>query len=380
MRKQMMGLAFCIAVFAMSAAAQNTFPASGNVGIGTTAPPSTLSVAGDIGINAGSYLRAISGSNTNLNYIQMYDGNGGMNFFTYYGIGVPTQGYFNFYTASSTKPTMNINSNGNVGIGTMAPAEKLEVAGNIALKAGEDIWISTRDAYNLVLNGANDAGTSGKGVQINYYNGSAWFKALESDNVASGYNNLLLQQSGGNVGIGTTSPGSKLEVNGNLKLTAGSGASITFQDGTTQSTAFTGVLCGGDYAESVDVTGDRTNYAPGDVLVLDTDNPGKVLKSIEAYSTAVAGIYSTKPGAVGRRQTTAMTPDEVPMAMVGVVPAKVTAENGSIKVGDLLVSSSKSGYAMKGTDRSRMLGAVIGKAMAKLDSGTGVIEVLVTLQ
>jgi ethanolamine utilization microcompartment shell protein EutS len=141
MRKQMMGLAFCIAVFAMSAAAQNTFPASGNVGIGTTAPPSTLSVAGDIGINAGSYLRAISGSNTNLNYIQMYDGNGGMNFFTYYGIGVPTQGYFNFYTASSTKPTMNINSNGNVGIGTMAPAEKLEVAGNIALKAGEDIWI-----------------------------------------------------------------------------------------------------------------------------------------------------------------------------------------------------------------------------------------------
>jgi hypothetical protein len=35
---------------------------------------------------------------------------------------------------------------------------------------------------------------------------------------------------------------------------------------------------------------------------------------------------------------------------------------------------------MKGTDRSRMLGTVIGKAMGKLDSGTGVIEVLVTLQ
>jgi hypothetical protein len=35
---------------------------------------------------------------------------------------------------------------------------------------------------------------------------------------------------------------------------------------------------------------------------------------------------------------------------------------------------------MKGTDRGRMLGAVIGKAMGSLDSGTGVIEVLVTLQ
>ncbi len=38
------------------------------------------------------------------------------------------------------------------------------------------------------------------------------------------------------------------------------------------------------------------------------------------------------------------------------------------------------GYAMKGTDRSRMLGAVVGKAMANLESGKGVIEVLVTLQ
>jgi hypothetical protein len=35
---------------------------------------------------------------------------------------------------------------------------------------------------------------------------------------------------------------------------------------------------------------------------------------------------------------------------------------------------------MKGTDRSQMLGAVIGKVMGNLDTGTGVIEVLVTLQ
>ena len=68
------------------------------------------------------------------------------------------------------------------------------------------------------------------------------------------------------------------------------------------------------------------------------------------------------------------------MAMVGVVPTKVSAENGPIKRGDLLVTSSASGYAMKGTDRSRMLGAVIGKALGHLDSGTGKIEVVVTLQ
>jgi hypothetical protein len=87
------------------------------------------------------------------------------------------------------------------------------------------------------------------------------------------------------------------------------------------------------------------------------------LKSAEPYSTAVTGIYSTKPGTVGRRQATAKSPDEVPMAMVGVVPIKVSAENGTIRPGDLLVTASKSGYAMKGTDRGRMLGAVIGKAL-----------------
>jgi hypothetical protein len=184
----------------------------------------------------------------------------------------------------------------------------------------------------------------------------------------------------GNVGIGTTSPGAKLEVDGNVKLTANSGASITFQDGTTQSTAYTGVTCGGDYAESVDVSGDRTHYEPGDVLVIDPDNSGEFLKSAESYSTAVTGIYSTKPGTVGRRQGGPKNPDEVPMAMIGIVPVKVSAENGPIRRGDLLVTSSTIGYAMKGTDRDRMLGAVIGKSLGTLESGAGVIEVVVTLQ
>lgn len=186
-------------------------------------------------------------------------------------------------------------------------------------------------------------------------------------------------------GIPTTSPAAMLEVGLNAQMDGkitmtGIGASITFPDGTVQSTAFTGVVCGGDYAESVDVTGSRTSYEPGDVLVIDPGTPGKFLKSAEAYSTLAAGIYSTKPGTVGRRQATVKSPDEVPMALVGIVPTKVSAENGPIKAGDLLVTSSTIGYAMKGIDRSRLTGAVIGKALGPLDSGTGVIEVLVTLQ
>ncbi|MGD0941842.1 MAG: hypothetical protein ABR905_19265, partial [Terracidiphilus sp.] len=177
-------------------------------------------------------------------------------------------------------------------------------------------------------------------------------------------------------------PGAKLEVDGNVLLTAGSGASMTYPDGTVQSTAWNGVLSGGDYAESIDVQGDRAAYEPGDVIAIDGSSPGKFVRSATPYSKLVAGVYSTKPGLVGRRTTFARIDKdaEVPMAMMGIVPTKVSTENGPVEPGDLLVTSSTAGYAMRGTDSMRMLGAVVGKAIGSLKSGSGVIEVLLTLQ
>jgi hypothetical protein len=100
------------------------------------------------------------------------------------------------------------------------------------------------------------------------------------------------------------------------------------------------------------------------------------------YSTLVAGIYSTKPGVLGSPYTidNPNLAKEVPMAVVGIVPCKVSTENGPIKVGDLLVSSPTPGHAMKGTDRNKMLGAVVGRALEPLREGKGVVQVLVTLQ
>ncbi len=182
----------------------------------------------------------------------------------------------------------------------------------------------------------------------------------------------------GNVGIGTTNPQKKLDVAGDVNVAG----SIYSADGSVQATAWNGTLGGGDYAESVDVSGNRSEYEPGDVLVVDPNDPDHFLKSSERYSTSVAGVYSTKPGVIGRHQTTdaKTSTTEILMAMVGIVPAKVSAENGPIRPGDILVTSSTPGHVMKGTDRSLFAGAIVGKALDSLDSGTGVIKILVSLQ
>ena len=139
---------------------------------------------------------------------------------------------------------------------------------------------------------------------------------------------------------------------------------------------------GADFAESFAVRGEKSSYAPGDVLTIDPSTNRRIALAHEPYSTLVAGIYSTKPGVLGvpHDLNGKIPAKEVPMAVVGVVPTKVTAENGPIQRGDLLVTSSTPGYAMKGTDRSRMIGAVVGKALQPLSGGKGEIEVLVTLQ
>ncbi len=56
---------------------------------------------------------------------------------------------------------------------------------------------------------------------------------------------------------------------------------------------------------------------------------------------------------------------------------KVDASFGAIRAGDLLTTSTHAGYAMKVTDKVAAIGAIIGKALGNLDSGTGTIPVLV---
>jgi len=135
-----------------------------------------------------------------------------------------------------------------------------------------------------------------------------------------------------------------------------------------------------DFAELIRASASSRAYEPGDVLEIDSASDRGVRLTSEAYSTRVVGVYSTKPGVLGTPHAMQAPTDELPVAMIGIVPCKASAENGAIARGDLLVTSSTPGRVMKATDRARMTGAIVGKAMQALDKGEGVIEIAVTLQ
>ncbi len=135
---------------------------------------------------------------------------------------------------------------------------------------------------------------------------------------------------------------------------------------------------GADIAEYVPAS---AKLEPGDVVEIDSENGGKFRLSGRSNSTSVAGVISTLPGmtmnssAVGEEDKRGMPR----LALSGRVPVKATAENGAIRAGDLLVSSSKPGQAMRAPESPRA-GTVIGKAMQKLDADSGEIEMLVMLR
>jgi hypothetical protein len=130
-----------------------------------------------------------------------------------------------------------------------------------------------------------------------------------------------------------------------------------------------------DMAEMLPAT---DGLEPGDVLVIGLD--GKLARSSQAYQTAVVGVYSTQPAFVGGGADEGQnTAGQVPLAVIGIVPVKVSAENGSIRPGDLLVASTTPGHAMR-AGAHPLIGSVIGKALAGWDKGTGTIRMLVVLQ
>lgn len=130
----------------------------------------------------------------------------------------------------------------------------------------------------------------------------------------------------------------------------------------------------------------------GDIVELDPDKP-KHYRKARGQSQLIAGIITTKPGfTLGNEVIKKASPkvaerankdlEEVALyqpklALLGRVPVKATTENGPIRLGDLLTVSTKPGYAMRCGQAKECEGMVVGKALETLESGEGLILVLV---
>ena len=218
------------------------------VGIGTTSPSTVLQVSssGVNGVdisqsasNASQSGRLFFTTNTASEGFALFNSNGT---FQVNSGGIPNN-------TSGTNRISIIGSSGNVGIGTTSPNEKLEVNGSVRVTgAGLDVgYGNNSNNFVQIGNGrttngfafidlVGDTTYSDYGLRLVRNNGGANTNS-EIIHRGTGALNLNVTQAGsitlktsnlervrinssGNVGIGTTSPSKKLDVNGSLGCTS----------------------------------------------------------------------------------------------------------------------------------------------------------------
>ncbi len=249
----------------------------------------------------------------------------------------------------SDKDVLLVNGGGKVKVGTTDNEARFSIA-------------SESDMQLKLIN----PGTGGAAWRIGVANNtwSAGAGKLVFSKTASSDDATMVITPGGNVGIGLTNPSKTLQVNG------------------TTSTKILEITGGADLAEHFDVI-DAEIPMPGTVVSIDPEQPGKLRVAKRAYDPTVAGIVSgagdVQPGML-MGQAGTLAGGQYPVALTGRVYCRVDAQYGAIRPGDLLTTSPTTGHAMKATDSGKARGAILGKAMTSLETGKGLVLVLVSLQ
>jgi hypothetical protein len=319
-----------------------TFAKTGRVGIGTNAPGFRLDVQGGQ-INSSGGLCIAGDCKTSWAQV-----GGGSTQWTTSGSNI----YYN---------------SGNTGIGTVSPTNKLTVTGDgsgiaqIGTTGCANNYVGITLAITVAPGGCtNYTFASSPTDQTLYINRPTGNSIRFRENNSYSPDQMIIA-SGGNVGIGTSNPTAKLDVNGSINVTGNINAKYQ------------------DVAEWVPAA---EALPAGTVVVLNPAQSNQVMACAKSYDTRVAGVISAMPGiALGEAGV-----DKVLVATTGRVRLKVDATSAPIHVGDLLVTSDKQGMAMKsvpvtlnGIEFHRP-GTLIGKALEPLEKGTGEILVLLSLQ
>ena len=292
--------------------------------------------------------------------------------------------------------TANNGSFGVYGINEGADADGAGVHGRHQ-GGGRGVW--GHSDYGVGVQGSSDedagvegTSTHGPGVRGSSSTSQA---GVRGENTGSGPGLMASSGSGAGVWAYSTDGAGVYAYSGtdNIIEAYGAGGLVgnlrfrVLQDGNVRCDgAFTGG--GADLAEAFAFEGAREEYEPGDVLVISAESDRRIMKSGTPNATSVAGVYATKPGVLLAPYGAEAELDHlIPMGVVGVIPTKVCGESGPIRRGDLLVTSSVPGRAMKavpvmvGGVAVYPTGAVIGKALENFDGGErGLIEVLVNVK